>query len=69
MQGTKLESLSYCEWECMFREMALFVVLWKAIKPEQHMNIEVCGSGLFIIDIYNNNFRMRYVYGNYYRSK
>ena len=47
MQGTKLESLSYCEWECMFREW-LLCDLMGSYKPEQRMNIEVCGSGLFI---------------------
>jgi len=27
--------------------MACFVISGQAIKPEQHINIEVCGSGLF----------------------
>ena len=31
----------------MFREMICFVISGQAIKPEQHINIEVCGSGLF----------------------
>ena len=33
----------------MFREMACFVISWKAIKPEQHINIDVCGSGLVVL--------------------
>ena len=33
----------------MFREMVCFVISWKANKPEQHINIEVCGSGLVIL--------------------
>ena len=33
----------------MFRGMACFVISGQASKPEQHLDIEVCGSGLVML--------------------
>lgn len=33
----------------MFRGLACFVISGQASKPEQHLDIEVCGSGLVML--------------------
>jgi len=49
VQGTKLKSLSYCEWDNYVSGNGLLCDSGQASEPEQHMNIEVCGSGFVLL--------------------